>query len=271
MLDSAAYYNSQFGSFEVDMMILKSYHDYYLEETNYKVANDYLEKYIELIDSNHKKEHSIALAEYEILFKNIQKEHQLEQMQKETEILRLGRRVIIAVSIAIFCLLLLTGYLLYSRYRKVKKRQTVLKEELSSKERELTSNALSLIKRNEAMKGVSSKLKDSKHKLKAENQKIVQEVINEINIELSEVGWKEFELRFLKVHPDFYPNIRKEFPDITPAEIKLSALLRLNFTTKEIASITGLSNSSVETARVRLRKKLELDSDTNLVSFLSRF
>ena len=224
-----------------------------------------------MIDSTFTAMNNAAMAEFGIIYDMMKRENEISMLESETELHRFQKRVQLYTFIMTALIILIILYLVFSRLKKVARMKKDMAHQLNQRDRELTSNALNLIKRNEVMKGVSEKLKKSKLKLKPENQTLVQEVINEINLELSEVGWKEFELRFLKVHPDFYHNIRQEFPDITPAEIKLSALLRLNFTTKEVASITGLSNSSVETARVRLRKKLKLDSDTNLVGFLSRF
>ena len=81
--------------------------------------------------------------------------------------------------------------------------------------------------------------------------------------------WEEFEYRFQNVHEEFYQNLKKKFPDLTPAEIKLAAFLRLNMNTKEIASITNQSVNSLETARYRLRKKLGItNQEVNLVNFL---
>jgi DNA-binding CsgD family transcriptional regulator len=59
-------------------------------------------------------------------------------------------------------------------------------------------------------------------------------------------------------------------PELSLNERRLCAFLRLNMTTKEIASITGQSPRSIEVARTRLRKKLNLtNSDTSLTDFLS--
>ncbi len=80
--------------------------------------------------------------------------------------------------------------------------------------------------------------------------------------------WKEFELRFQEVHSDFYTKLNDSFPNLTNNEKKLCAFLRLNMTTKEISAITYQSITSITVARSRLRKKIGIDKDENLVSFL---
>ncbi len=104
---------------------------------------------------------------------------------------------------------------------------------------------------------------------KKENQKIIQDVIRDLLLNSSKDVWKEFEVRFQEVHSDFYDNLNKRFPDLTPNEKKICAFLRLNMSTKDISAITYQSLRSINMARFRLRKKIGLDTDENLVTFLS--
>jgi DNA-binding CsgD family transcriptional regulator len=62
----------------------------------------------------------------------------------------------------------------------------------------------------------------------------------------------------------------RQFPNLTAQDLRLCAFLRLNMTNKEIAAITYQSLESLKTARYRLRKKLGLERDENLVAFLIR-
>ena len=82
--------------------------------------------------------------------------------------------------------------------------------------------------------------------------------------------WQEFEIRFQEVHSTFYTKLQDQFPNLSPNELKLCAFLRLNMTTKDIASITYQSDTSIRMARFRMRKKLGLNQEENLVSFLTQ-
>lgn len=75
---------------------------------------------------------------------------------------------------------------------------------------------------------------------------------------------------FEQVHPSFYKNIEEKCPDLTIKEKRLCAFLRLGLSTKDIASITFTEVRSVESARNRLRKKLDIASDESLIEFLSQ-
>jgi DNA-binding CsgD family transcriptional regulator len=127
-----------------------------------------------------------------------------------------------------------------------------------------------LIRKNELINSVAERLLKVQGNLLPENQKVVHDIVIDLQHEADNDSWKEFELRFNQVHSDFYNNLRKLYPDLSPAEEKLCAFLRLNMSSKEIAAITQQSIKSVEVARARLRKKLNLTNTTsNLVTHLS--
>ena len=68
-----------------------------------------------------------------------------------------------------------------------------------------------------------------------------------------------------------YENLNEEYPTITMKEMRLCALLRLGLSTKEIADITFKEVRSVESARNRLRKKLQISQTEDLQKFLMNF
>lgn len=107
---------------------------------------------------------------------------------------------------------------------------------------------------------------------KKENQRIIQDIINELKSNQNTNTWAEFEAHFTQVHTDFYKNLHEQFPNLTANEKKLCAFIKLNMSTKDIGSITYQSVKSISVARSRLRKKLNIESDeVNLVSFLANF
>ncbi|MCD8261479.1 MAG: hypothetical protein LUD15_08280 [Bacteroides sp.] len=59
------------------------------------------------------------------------------------------------------------------------------------------------------------------------------------------------------------------YPHITRNDMRLCAYIRLNLNTKEIAAYMNITPASVEIARHRLRKKLELGKEANLQHHLS--
>lgn len=146
-----------------------------------------------------------------------------------------------------------------------------LQQDLEFRNKELATNVMYLLSKNEFITSTAERLTKAKMGFKKENQKIIQDIIRDLLTNSSKDVWKEFEVRFQEVHSDFYENLNKKYPDLTPNEKKICAFLRLNMSTKDISAITYQSVRSIDMARFRLRKKIELDTDENLVSYLSKF
>jgi len=144
-----------------------------------------------------------------------------------------------------------------------------LYNDLAYKNKELTTNVMYHHKKNELIHSVTDKLKKAKMSFKVENRILVEDVIRDLESASKGDIWKEFELRFQEVHSDFYKKLNELFPNLTPNELKLCAFLRLNMSSKDIAAITFLSVNSINIARHRLRKKLNIEQEENLIIFLS--
>ncbi len=145
-----------------------------------------------------------------------------------------------------------------------------LTKELEVKNKELTTNVIYQIRKNELINSIAERLINNSHGFKKENQELIREIIRDLERTQEETIWDEFETRFHQVHNQFYAQLNGINPELTPNERRLCAFLRLNMSTKEISSITGQTPRSIEVARTRLRKKLNLtNSETGLIEFLS--
>src|SRR5687767_5050436 len=85
---------------------------------------------------------------------------------------------------------------------------------------------------------------------------------------LTESDWEKFKAQFELHYPDFYIRLHEQLPFLTPSEIRLITLLKLQLNTKAIAAILGISPQSVIKTRYRLKKKLNLKRDAKLDSAL---
>ena len=82
-------------------------------------------------------------------------------------------------------------------------------------------------------------------------------------------NWEDFEEQFNRVHDRFKETLVRQFPQLTPSELKVCYLLRGGLISKEIAEVLSISPASVDVYRHRIRKKLELVQEVNLVSYLN--
>jgi DNA-binding CsgD family transcriptional regulator len=80
--------------------------------------------------------------------------------------------------------------------------------------------------------------------------------------------WEQFAVHFDQVYRDFLQRLRERFSQLSPNDYRLCAYLRMNLNTKEIAHLMNISVRGVEGSRYRLRRKLDLPNDANLVDFL---
>ncbi|MDO9254341.1 MAG: inorganic phosphate transporter [Bacteroidales bacterium] len=80
---------------------------------------------------------------------------------------------------------------------------------------------------------------------------------------------KEFYMQIEEIHKDFHMKLKTSFPDLTNLEKRLAGLLRLNLSTKEISTLLNISPKSVEVARYRLKKKMNIDKDKPLNNFIN--
>ena len=87
----------------------------------------------------------------------------------------------------------------------------------------------------------------------------------------SDKEWKEFKNKFDELNPDFLKNILEKHDDLTKSEIRLLTLMKVGYSQKEIASILNIAPDSVKKAKSRARKKMGLESSTELTDYLLAF
>ena len=82
--------------------------------------------------------------------------------------------------------------------------------------------------------------------------------------------WENFNRHFDQVHQGFLGKLKATHPALTSNDLRLSAMLKLNLNSKEVAGIMNISPESVKKARHRLRKKLNLPEESDLHSFMMK-
>lgn len=144
-----------------------------------------------------------------------------------------------------------------------------LEADVRHKSRELASATMHLMQKAEMMNKLREDLKKLQQIVAPENSKKIQQLVRNIEMDLQlDEEWEQFELHFDQVHENFLKKLREKYPNLTPKDQKLCAYLRMNLSTKEIAPLMKISIRGVEISRYRLRKKLDLDPDTNLIDFM---
>ncbi len=145
----------------------------------------------------------------------------------------------------------------------------VYREAVEQQKKELANASMRLIQSCELNEKIISDINSILPYTNKNGEKIIREIITNGKFFNNDSIWSEFEIRFNEVYKDFYEKLNRSHPDLSTNERKLCAFLRLNMSSKEIASITFQSPKSIDMARYRLRKKLNLDDNKNLIAYIS--
>jgi hypothetical protein len=128
------------------------------------------------------------------------------------------------------------------------------------------------LQQQEQIKDIRQRLLLVNRHAKKEVKEELEKVIKGIELSSEDISWKDFEIRFLNVHQDFYDRLHAISPKLTGNERRLCAFLKMGFNTKEISTITGQTQQSIIMSRHRLRKKLGLEhQNTSFDEFFATF
>jgi len=148
-----------------------------------------------------------------------------------------------------------------------------LEAEILFKNKELAMSTMNLLQKNETLTAIRSEvekvIKNIKDpQAKKEAKKIISLLRSDDRLE---DDWNNFSIHFDQAHHQFLERLKKKYKNLTPKDQKLCAYLRMNLSTKEIAPLLKISVRGVEISRYRLRKKLAIDKEVNLNSFMMDF
>lgn len=201
-------------------------------------------------------------------------EQRITELEQRNKIWFLERTIFIVS----FLFLVLVG-ILYFKYVRGKHRaeKRILEKErglekqktdelLEMKNKELAASTLKLIEKDEFLASLRERLAEQKEGLSPAG---VDKIVRSIGVSTRQ-NWEEFEARFIAVNKDFYKRLRERFPKLTQGDQKLCALIKLNFSSKDMAKLIGISVDSVHTTRYRLRKKLSLPREVSLGEFIGQ-
>ncbi|MWB94141.1 ABC transporter substrate-binding protein [Flavobacterium sp. GA093] len=148
-----------------------------------------------------------------------------------------------------------------------------LEATINLKNAKVASNTVNLIHLNEILLSIKELISqiDKKNDPNT-NFGLLTKINRIIDHELQgDKHWNEFEEIFNQLHDNFMQRLKASFPELTPRDMRLCAYLRMNFNTKEIAPLLGISVRGVEDTRYRIRKKLQLSSEANITEFILNF
>ena len=227
-----------------------------------------------LIDYN--KIMELSRLENRAMFEKYEAEKQIIEQRGEYQ-----RNIAYMITIALTLFFCLIFYILWLSRRKAnmseqlkdtQNRELMLQNkqhllEIESMHRELSSNTMLIAQKNAKLKELYSKLEQNDA-----NDKVSDELKIDIKSQLiNDDDWQYFIIKFEKIYPHFFENLKQQFSSLSETELRLCAYIRIGMSAKEIAKILSIQPETVNTSRYRIRKKMKLSSGESLEALLRSF
>ncbi len=289
--------SKQIQALEIQNRFYKILAEIEYKENQFIKAYDYLNLYILTKDSLFNIEKTKEIEIIKTLYEVDKKEIEISNLEQKTEILSqqnkiqqlqlLKNRIILFSVLGIIILLIITIIMIINRERiKTKKNKEIeqakkalleqemknikleknsLNSELEYRKIEVANLATRIIEQDKLISGIKNKMHDISGQNNTEFSKIIDSVSMEIKLNKSR---EDFYLQVDSMHKDFFLNLSNRYPKLSKNDKKLAALLRMEMSSKDIATILNISAKSVDMNRYRLRKKLNIDTETNITDYL---
>jgi len=243
--------------------------DVYLALDKPDSSKFYFQQYLSLHDSINLAK---ALSRSEIArmkLADVQNIYKIQSMRRDEDTARQQRNFILAAILLLSAIALLVFN--RQRIRANFHRQLAIQEkasaeaEVAAAREQLRLFTKSIIEKTDLVEQLETQLQQ--RKLSEEQQELVAGLSRQTI--LTEADWEKFKSLFEKIYPSFFGRLKQKAPDISLAEQRLSALIRLQLTGNQMASMLGISPDSVRKTRWRLRNRMHLADDPQLEEIIA--
>lgn len=296
LYDSARVIGKEVGSKNNQKLTYLSLAKAWEEQGNFQLSLKYFKNYSALKDSIFNEDKTRKMEEMDARYEQEKKNREIALqkseialLSKDLELQNIKQYVLITGLVMVFVL----GFLIIinlrqkmKRNRKIREQEKLLEAEklknaelqrdnyekdLAFKKQELTGHALQIVQKNELLSNLKRNISEMEENAAMESRSDYRKLRTMINGSAqTDKEWENFNRHFEQVHHDFLSRLKTDHPTLTNNDLRLSAMLKLNLNTKEVATILNISPESVKKARYRLRKKLDLPEESDIHLFMNR-
>ena len=272
-------YVDQYPNLNDQETILSNLAEIHEKLGNQRSALDYWKRARIIQDSLYNERRDKQAEELNIIYETEKKDAEIQLLNKTVDLEITKKR---ALRGGILLLILLGGAIIFGINQRRKKEASekklaqenrkIAEEKLEIKKKELTNKALQLAKKNEFLLSLEGELEQLKSTVDSKvnsSSRRIQRLIRRDSDD--DELWEQFGKEFTTVHQDFMDRLKSEFGSFSKSEMRLIALLKMNLSSKDIAHTLRISDDGVKKARYRLRKKMNLDSDADIQSYILNF
>jgi hypothetical protein len=266
----------------------------YDKKGKYKTSLEHYKDWVAYKDSLDGVKVKNKLSELETKYETAKKERQIEELKHQQEIEKKEKQLqLIVLGSVIIATILILFFVIQKRKKdrqihqqkelvhqkekelseaELEKRKLKEEELLQSvlyKSKQLSTHALHMMQKNTMLQEIQNSLKELAKKAPVDDKPTYKQLTLQIKQSLlSDKEWDVFKLYFEDVNRGFYATLDNINPELTTYDHRLCALIKLNMTSKEMASVLNIAPSSIKSARYRLKKKLGLDVEADLEDFI---
>ncbi len=224
--------------------------------------------YQKLHDSIEKRIATSSLAISNLRLSEEKNLYNILRLQQDKKAQKQQRNFIILgiVLMAVISLLFVNRQRLLLKYRhdSLEKEKEIMETEMVAARQQMELFTQNIIEKTSLIEKLEQQMKDNNS---SAGQQDTIAALSSLTI-LTEADWGKFKQLFEKMNPMFFQRLKTKVPDITAAEQRMAALTSLQLTTRQMASMQGISPDSVHKTRQRLRLRLGVSNETNLEEFL---
>lgn len=229
----------------------------------------YAGKYNKLHDSLEKKIYQSSISISKLRLNEETNQYSIRRLQREKKEQLQQRNIIMAaiLFLAVIALLLINRQRLKVKHKQelAEKENIHIQQEMESARAQLKMFTKNIIEKTNLVDKLEQQL--SNKAISKEEQQLISELSQQTI--LTEDDWDKFKSLFEKIFPLFFQRLKITATDITIAEQRMAALTRLQLTTRQMASMLGISVDSVHKTKQRLRKRFNFGPDSNLEEYIA--
>lgn len=204
-------------------------------------------------DSLNNIEKNRELFQLEVRYKTKLKEQENELLKLEVKKQRETQRDMIILGVVVILLLLGIVYILFisNRLKKSKVAEVQAKIQNQELEEKLLMQRLHLL--TEEINRKNNLIRSLENEA---NSQVEESLINKVTLEND---WLAFMSEFDKIHSGYLSELKSRFPELTTNNLRLAALVKLEFSNKEIANILCITENGVKKAKQRLKERIKME------------
>lgn len=236
---------------------------------NYDSAFFYNDRFTELNDSLEKVVSISSLDISKARLNDKTSRYNIESLNKAKRLEIFTRNIIIVIIILLsaFTLLVINRKQLQTNMamEKAEQNNKLMEQEIVAAKEQMRMFTENIVEKTALIEKLEYQKQDVQNS--AERQDLISELSKQTI--LTEDDWVNFKATFEKIHPGFFRKLKDKITEITIAEQRMASLTKLNLSTRQIASMLGISVDSVHKTRQRLRQRIQTDSNKGVDDFLT--